>query len=158
MAGTGRGIFGMMVLRRVLVSILLLTQCLTVGMVLAPGSALAAEGAYCKGEYGGFFGFPTWYKYLHPHFSDTSQSCDIQFNPREPKDYVGIGLVTFDILTHIAGYAALAFVMYGAFQFLTSQGEPDKLAAARTTLTNAMIGLIIALFAVVIVNLVGGTI
>lgn len=44
------------------------------------------------------------------------------------------------------GIALVGYLIYGAFLWLTSSGQPDKLAAAQKTLVNAVIGFI--LFAV----------
>lgn len=42
---------------------------------------------------------------------------------------------------------AIVMVLYGAFQFLTSAGDPAKVTAAKNTLLYASIGLIVALVA-----------
>lgn len=142
--------------RRLIVSVLLSLQLLLVPMVLAPARVSAAEGAFCAQSIGGFFGLPTWYKYLDVNFGGAP--CEIEFDARSAQSYVRVAMAVFEILMRITGYVSVAFVMYGAFQFLTSQGEPDKYAAARTTILNALIGLVIALFAVAIVNLVGANV
>lgn len=46
--------------------------------------------------------------------------------------------------------------MYGGFQYLISQGEADKIAGARKTILNAIIGLAIAMLATGIVAFIGG--
>jgi hypothetical protein len=43
----------------------------------------------------------------------------------------------------LVAYVAAFFILYGGFQFLTSQGTPDAAAKARTTILNAVIGLVI---------------
>ncbi len=43
-------------------------------------------------------------------------------------------------------------ILFGAFQLLTSQGNEDKVAGAKQTLTAAIIGFIIAVLAPTIVN------
>jgi hypothetical protein len=69
-----------------------------------------------------------------------------------------VGLAFFEIAMRVAALVAMGFVIYSGFRFLTSQGQPENYAAARGTLINALIGLAIALSAVALVNLVGGTI
>ncbi len=41
------------------------------------------------------------------------------------------------------GLTLVGFMMYGAFQWLTSTGNPEKLAKAQGTLANAVIGFIL---------------
>jgi hypothetical protein len=142
--------------RRIIVSGLLALQLLLVPMFLAPARVSAAEADFCQQQIGGFFGLPTWYKYLDASFD--AAPCEINFDARSAQSYVAVIMAVFEILMRIAGYAAVGIVMYGAFQFLTSQGEPDKYAAARTTILNAFIGLAIVLFAVAIVNLIGANV
>jgi hypothetical protein len=156
----------MRVLRRPFLILLIALQFLMIGMIFAPAKASAAEEAYCaqyvpSGTGTFVFGFPTWYKYLNPR--PVADGCELDPLRNAAGDLdtnylVKVGLAFFEILMRIAGMVSLAFVMYGAFQFLTSQGEPDKYAAARTTVVNALIGLTIAVSAVAIVNLIGGNV
>ncbi len=57
-------------------------------------------------------------------------------------------------LLHVVGYAAVGFIMYGGFVFMTSGGAPERAAAGRKTAMNAAIGLVIAIASVALVNLV----
>lgn len=95
---------------------------------------------------------PTWYKYIDG--TQTKNGCDLVFE--FPNDLGAIGLAVIEILLRIGTFAAVAFVIYGGFLFLTSQGEPDKAASARKTIINAVIGLVITLFATGIVSFIGG--
>lgn len=52
--------------------------------------------------------------------------------------------------------ATLFFIVFGAIQWITSNGEKDKIAAARKKITWAIIGLIVALCAFLLVNVLGG--
>ena len=52
----------------------------------------------------------------------------------------------------LVGYAAIGFVIYGGFKYIMSTGEPGKVAEAKKMITNALIGLVIAVLATVIVN------
>jgi len=92
-------------------------------------------------------GIPTWYKGL---------SCDAGGapNPSGLNDLWVIGANVIDILLFIAGVAAVFFVIYGGIKFITSQGEPGKLAGARQTLIYAAVGLIISIAARVAVQYV----
>jgi hypothetical protein len=131
----------------------LVTLILTVGIlsVMAPATALAAT---CTQKDDNFLGFPTWYKYLQLE-SDCSITVDFEGDPA----VLGkILLAVFEIMLRVGGIAAVIFVLYGSIQYLISQGEPENLKNARTTIMNALIGLIITMFATGIVNLIGGRI
>lgn len=95
---------------------------------------------------------PSWHQYL-PKDGD----CRIDINKFSfPGDIAPIALAVVEILLRIGTFAAVAFVIYGGFQYLTSQGEPDKAVNARKTLINAVIGLVIALLATGVVSFLGG--
>lgn len=103
--------------------------------------------------------FPVWYKYLpidpDPKFID---SCKIMIDfSNNPNQFWLIGLGIVDILLRVAGLVAVAFVVYGGFMYMTSQGEPDKTSKAKNTLLNSLIGLTIAIMATVIVSFVGSS-
>ncbi|HEY8999528.1 MAG TPA: hypothetical protein VIM53_04425 [Candidatus Saccharimonadales bacterium] len=131
--------------------------------VLLP-SFFAAPPSGCAGS-GSFFGFPTWYSYLpSSDFAGsntaTTSKCDIvnfNFLPtgNSPFDLLLVGLAIIDILLRIAGLLAFIYTLYGGFQYLTSQGEPDKIKTAQGTITNALIGLAIALVSTAAVTFVG---
>lgn len=95
---------------------------------------------------------PSWHQYL-PKDGD----CRIDINKFTfPDDIAPIALAVVEILLRIGTFAAIAFVIYGGFQFLTSQGEPDKAANARKTIINSVVGLVITLLATVVVSVIGG--
>lgn len=54
----------------------------------------------------------------------------------------------------IAGIVAVAFIVFGAVKYTTSQGEPGKVKEASQAITFAVIGLIIILLATVLTNFV----
>jgi hypothetical protein len=53
-----------------------------------------------------------------------------------------------------AGIIAVIMVVFGGIQYTTSNGNPAQAAKGRQTITYAIIGLLISIFAVAIVNLV----
>ena len=53
-----------------------------------------------------------------------------------------------------AGILAVVFIIVGGFQYVTSAGNPQSLAKAKSTITLAVIGLIVSLSAFAIVNFV----
>lgn len=99
-----------------------------------------------------FLGFPAWYNGL------LDGSCNVT----SPSS-AGLSNFIWHIVMNVieaammlVGYIAVGFILYGGFQYLTSQGTPDAAAKARTTITNAVIGLVISLVAVAIINFIVG--
>jgi hypothetical protein len=97
----------------------------------------------CNPGSGGLF-LPTWYKYLEGAQDETGR-CEILLN--FPNDIGRILLAVIEIMLRVGGLVAVAFVIYGGFRYITSQGEPDNTKSARQTITNAIIGLVITLVA-----------
>lgn len=135
-----------------------ITGCL----VLASGPIFAQEGgaadevetaqsACPTGSGGGFLGIPTWYKYLTKTETIAGRCSPVV---TFPDDITKILLAVFEIIIRVAGLAAVLFVIWGAFQYQTSQGDPDKTKNARSTIINALIGLAISVSAVAGVNLI----
>lgn len=151
---------------RVALKRLLLLLTLSITLLAMPASVLAASGSPCALE-DRRFGIPTWYKYLQGERefdtnndnSTDDERCvpvlDLQDNAQAA--IIAILLAVFDILIFVAGLIAVVFVVVGAVQFITSQGEPDKVKNARTTIMNALIGLVIVMVSTVAVNLIGNT-
>ncbi len=68
--------------------------------------------------------------------------------------YVQVFLTATDLLIAIAILLALFFLLWGGLTWITSEGDKQKLAQARTRLTFAILGLAIALLAFFIINFV----
>jgi len=123
-------------------------------LIVTPAITNAQTGANpeaCRAESVQFFGFPTWYKYLNPRI--TEKGCEITFEAE--RDVPRVLLAIFEIIMRVLGIVAVAMVVWGGFQYITSQGEPEATKNARNTIVNAMIGLGIAVSATAIVNLIG---
>lgn len=103
-----------------------------------------------------FFVLPTWYKYLvmAGKMEVVNGRCAVVTNFAVP-DLSLVLLAILDIVLRLAGLVAVAYVMYGGFQFITSQGDPEGSKHARQTIFNALIGLLISLFATVLVGFIG---
>lgn len=97
-------------------------------------------------------GLPTWYKYLDATMDETGGCSFESFS--FPGDIGKVLLAVFEILIRLSAIVAVGYVIYGGFKYILSRGEPDKLAAARTTIINALVGIVIAISATVIVNLI----
>lgn len=98
--------------------------------------------------------FPAWFKGL------TDADCNIK-SPTDvgglPKFIWHIALNVLEILLQLVGYVAVAFIIIGGFKYMTTTGAPDGMAKARTTIINAVVGLLISIFSIAIVNLVAGS-
>lgn len=55
---------------------------------------------------------------------------------------------------YIAAIIAVVFVIIGGFMYMTSAGDPGKATKGRTTLTNALIGLVIIVMSYMLVQIV----
>ena len=115
----------------------------------------AATGGSCNPRGGGFFGFPTWYKYLKGTY-DGNNVCTPAIT--HINDTWLIVAACIEILLRIAVLLAVAMIVYGSFTYVTSQGVPDATAKARSTIINALLGLAIAVSSVAIVNFIGRSI
>ena len=79
------------------------------------------------------------------------------FGPKNPGGYQSTGNTGADlswvisnilgIITTIAGLTFLFYFFFGAFNWITSSGDPEKASHAKTTLTNGLIGLTITVVA-----------
>ncbi len=120
--------------------------------------ATPATGGACNKDTTLLGIIPTWYKYLPDSAFDPTNciiNIDIQQNP-EQLWLIGFGVI--DILLRLAGLVAVGFVIYGGFRFVTSQGEAEGIKAARSTIINALIGLVITIFASTIITFIAGRI
>jgi hypothetical protein len=100
-----------------------------------------------------FFGLPTWYEFL-----PTDANCGVKIDfSNHPEQFWQIGLGIADILLVVAGGIAVLFVIYGGYQYMTSQFDPEGTKKGKDTVLNALIGLIVVILASTIVKLVGRT-
>jgi hypothetical protein len=105
---------------------------------------------------------PKWYKYMDYKAEAVSDKCAIHLFKTEGGEQVfhfeallPIGLSVIEMLLALAGVVAVGFVMYGGFQYVTSQGEPDRTKAALHTIINAFVGGAITVVASAIVAFLG---
>lgn len=115
-------------------------------------SAIAASASTCDSD-ANFLGFPTWYRGL-----TSGADCSIELNPSGntkndlSKIVWTIALNVVEIAVRLMAYVATAYILYGGFTYLTSNGSPDKAQKGLTLITNAVVGLIISIAAIAIVN------
>ncbi len=132
---------------------LLVALSLTLSVsALVPSPARAASlptpvTQFAACDAGSFFGFPTWYACL-PKDSDG--------HPKLTKleDLWLIVLPLLEAAIKLAAYVAVGFVLWASIRFMKSQGNPGEITAARDTIRDAVIGLIICVSSVAIVQFV----
>jgi hypothetical protein len=103
-----------------------------------------------------FLGLPHWFEFLPGQTDEITGKCIPVIH--SINDFWAIALAVVEILLRIGGMVAVVYVIYGGFLYMTSQGEPDRTSAAKSTILNALIGVIIVIIAILVVNFVGGTI
>lgn len=105
-------------------------------------------------------GIPAWYSGLR--VDPSAGNCELK-----PVGDSGMSLSAFIVKIALnviraglvlAGYIAVFFIIKGGFGYIMAQGEPSNLTAAKQTITNAIIGLIIALLSAAIVGAIAGVI
>lgn len=65
--------------------------------------------------------------------------------------------IVTNLLLGVAGSVAVIFIIVGGIQYVTSAGNDQNTKKAKDTITNAVLGLIIAILAFAIVNFVLAT-
>ncbi len=118
-------------------------------------TAFAADCLNSKGKKAdtGILGLPYWYRGLCDGTPGGTTVVLVS-----PVDVWKIVLNVIEIAMIIAGYAATAYVMWGGFKYMTSDGDEGRLTAAKRIITNSLIGLGIVLASVAMVNFVAGLI
>lgn len=133
---------------------------------VSPVQFLAASCtvAPAKGSISGAI-FTPWYKYIG---DDSSGKCEAKL-PTKRTDCAsgqktctdlkkGITLIiiaVIELLTRVSAIVAVIFIVYGAYQYIMSQGEPQNLSNAKSTITNAITGLILIVLAISIIQFLG---
>jgi hypothetical protein len=106
--------------------------------------------------------FPTWYRGLsESKGSGADATCEIKTpgsGSTALSDFIWkIALNGIEIAMQVVGYLAVGFIIYGGFKYITGAGDSGKIVTGRKLILNAVIGLVISLFAVAIVNIVLGS-
>jgi hypothetical protein len=131
------------------------------GALIIPYMNYVASAASCSKS---FLGLKTWFAYFPNDWfggPGTINACDINqkfqllAKPSGQSGLLLIGLAILDDLIRIAALVALAFVVTGGIQYITSQGSPDATSKAQQTIINALVGLVLAMLAAAIVSFIG---
>lgn len=166
MVDTRRNILGL-IMKKLTIYILTFFMAGSILFTAIPNNTQAATSgrlfAACSSGGGGLRGgfFTPWYAYL-PSKDDSTGKCVPQLPSKgsgiDVKQSVLLILVAvMELLTKLAGLIAVGYIIYGAVQYMTSQGEPQNITKAKTTITNALVGFIITVLAVALVQFLGRT-
>ena len=115
-------------------------------VLVVPSDVARADIIPCPSQ--GVLGYPTWFEGLK--CDETPGSTTVIVNSQTDMLVIVLNIVQWLIIT--TGYAALFYVITGGLKYITAAGAPDKVKDAKTTVTNAIIGLVVALVAVAIVK------
>lgn len=100
--------------------------------------------------------FTPWYEYLPGAKVDGDTKCSVYLDDMPlPKTAALILAAVIELLMHVATLVAVGYLIYGAFQYMTSQGDPQGLSGAKSTIANSLIGLVITLLAIAAVQFLG---
>ena len=145
----------------------------TVSSVYQSGVRLDAASSSCKSS---FFGLEPWYEFLNT-YQTKNNNCNVCFNilpkpntkpntkPNNSSNNSSCGSQTnstalvvmaiIDDLLRVSGVVAVVYIIYAGFEYVTSQGNPEKANKARQSILFALIGLVIAISAIVFVTYIG---
>ena len=113
----------------------------------------SAVAASCDGT---ILGIPTWYRGLT---EQKDGSCVIAEKVGEEgiNEYLTIIILNVsEMLMRLVAIVSFGLILYSGFTYITSAGSAQRVESAKKTLKNAVIGLIIALLATAIINLIFG--
>lgn len=109
-------------------------------------------GAKCPLQVEELFGFVTpWYAYLNGVQVEGGRCMP---SVSQPQDIWLIVAAIFQALLQISGVVAVAMMIYAGYKYLLSRGQPNEVAAAKTTITNTVFGIIFIVFATRIVGFI----
>jgi hypothetical protein len=114
--------------------------------ITAPQDVYAASPT--KDCNSGFLGFPAWYRGL------TDSNCNIKSptNSHNLTSFIWhIALNILEMAIVAVAYLSGFYFLFGGWLFILSQGKPESIAKAKSTMTMALIGLVVSLAAVAIV-------
>ena len=126
---------------------LLLVPVFSVALLASP----TASAAKCNVS---VLAYPSWYSGLEGCTNKSGSDSGDKPEIKKLNDIWVIALNAAQWIIVTVGYVALAMIIWGGFQYIIAQGEPSKIESAKSSLMNAIIGLVIALSAVIIIQTV----
>jgi uncharacterized membrane protein YidH (DUF202 family) len=92
-------------------------------------------------------------------FGTVNAPAGSEFVGNDPVGGAG-NLITFliQIVFLVAGLAALVYLLWGALDWLMSEGQKEKLSKAQSKIVNAIIGLLLVVVAFTVFSFMMGTV
>lgn len=134
-------------IKHIIISLLSVLAISTSVVTVTPSVTMAAPNGLTGCVGGSVLTFPCWYKGLTLNAQNVPQVTKLT-------DIWKIVLNVVEMFIQLIGYFAVGYVLWGGFKYIKSQGNPQNIASAKSTIMNAAIGLGIALSSVAIVNFV----
>ena len=131
---------------------LILLASVAVAPIMPAASVMAV--AACDGGTSKLTLLPPWYKGLQCDDKGTVQ-MDTGKNGLQSFIFKIVANLIEDLF-YIVGYVSLAMIIWGGFKYMLFGDNSSGTEGAKKTILNAVIGLVISIFAVIIVNLVAG--
>lgn len=147
----------------ILSSAIVFIATLSVNTILNPATASAASCGTPVAKNAVTF-FPAWYDGLVcPGDKGGVMSPGDEYLGKDTSSRLGkwTTIIAMNIVTmilYVVGYVSLAFIIYGGFKYMTSGDSSSGTLAARKTITNAVIGLVLSIMSVAIVTFVASRI
>lgn len=122
----------------------------------SPASGTNSTGNQC----GNGSIFPTWYDGLCENGRIKSPAQMSGSNTGEKLGrWIGtIALNIVAILLMVVGFVSLGFIIVGGFKYMTQGDNSSGVSAAKKTITNAVVGLILSIMSVAIVKFIAGAV
>lgn len=136
--------------------LLLIGSAVTTSSVSAQGSQQTPAVNKC-GD--GITFFPSWYKGLCDPATGNIQSPGDPDLGSNTSERLGkwVTIIAMNIVTmilYVVGYVSLGFIIYGGFKYMISGDSSSGTLAARKTITNAVIGLVLSIMSVALVTFI----
>lgn len=132
---------------------LYLTAMMTMTILVSALAFAAPAQAACSDS---FLGIPAWYRGMQDATSCAFKAPETGGQADARKMVVLIAMNILQAGFVLVAYVTVFFLIKGGFGYITSAGSSDGMAAAKKTITNSLIGLVIAILAASIVNLIAG--
>ena len=106
--------------------------------------------------------FPAWYDGLLCKDGNIKSPADTSLGSDTGKQFgTWLTIIAMNIvrmLLYIVGYVSLIFIIWGGFKYMTQGDNSSGTVAARKTIQNAIIGLVISIMSIAIVQFIAGSI
>jgi len=148
-------VFNKKKIRNLMMAFAIIISTGSIVMVATPQTAFAAAPQTCNKD---FLGFPQWYRGLTKAWPNCDIKSPTKFDTAPTKSdglSIFIWVIAINVLQMaivLVVYIASFFFLYGGWLFIFSQGKPEGIAKGKSTMTMALIGLVVSVISVALVN------